>query len=417
MSTHATMTLTRGRAAPFDALITRDLPRTRMPLYPNVGIISPVLTTYGSQWTSRHQVLTRLARYFHVLWVPPAPEWRDALRDPRWRWREARIPGQPESFTVHQPPSWLPMLYRPQWVANTFARARLAAAHDTLRHRGCTRIVLYLWHVSFASTLDMVAHDLSLYHIYDEYSNAEVEQPLDPVEERLIRSVDQVITVSPTMFARKGGLNEHTARLTNGVQFEAFANPAPEPEDLARIPRPRLGYAGYIKKQLDWELLSALATRHPEWSFVFVGAMRPHPEIVPMLERMKALPNVHFLGSRTSAELARYPQHFDLCLMPYRVNDYSKYIYPLKLHEYLASGRPAISVPLPALAEVNGLVTVADGVEEWECAIARELAPGADTAARRAARQRVAREHDWDTIVDRIAHLILTRMPVAQGAA
>jgi glycosyltransferase involved in cell wall biosynthesis len=302
-------------------------------------------------------------------------------------------------------------------VAKAFAQMRLNAARNALRRRGCTRIVLYLWHVSFAAARDMVAHDLSLYHIYDEYSNAEVEQPLDPVEARLIRAVDQVITVSPTMFERKGGLNPHTIRLTNGVEFDAFATPSPEPMDLAGIPRPRVGYAGYIKKQLDWTLLCELATRHPEWSFVFVGAMRPHPEIVPMLERMEALPNVHFLGAKTTAELAHYPQHFDLCLMPYRVNDYSKYIYPLKLHEYLASGRPAVSVPIPAVAEVQDVVTVADGVEEWEQAIARELAPGADTPARRAARQAVARRHDWDTIVDQIAQLIIERMPRARGAA
>jgi len=417
MSNHAEMTLTGGPAATIHTQGVRDTASDRMPLYPEVGIISPVLTMYGSRWTSRHQVLTRLARYFHVLWIPPALEWRDTLRAPRLNWREAHIPGQPESFAIHQAPSWLPLLYRPQRVARTFARMRLNAARDALRRRGCTRIVLYLWHLSFADARDMVAHDLSIYHIYDEYSNAEVEQPLDPVEQQLIRSVDQVITVSPTMFERKGRLNPHTARLTNGVEFDAFATTVPEPSDLAHIPHPRLGYAGYIKKQLDWSLLLALATRHPEWSFVFVGAMRPHPEITPMLERMGALPNVHFLGSKTTAELARYPQHFDLCLMPYRVNDYSKYIYPLKLHEYLASGRPTVSVPIPAVAEVQNLVTVADGVDEWEQAIARELAPGADTSARRAARQAMARQHDWNTIVDQIAQLITERMPAARGAA
>lgn len=417
MSNYAEMTITGGTAALSHIQGFRDPASNQMPLFPDVGIISPVLTMYGSRWTSRHQVLTRLARYFHVLWVPPALEWRDSLRAPRLSWRETRIPGQPESFAIHQSPSWLPLLYRPRRVAKAFAQMRLNAARDALRRRGCTRIVLYLWHVSFADARDMVAHDLSLYHIYDEYSNAEVEQPLDPVEEQLIRSVDQVITVSPTMFERKGGLNPHTSRLTNGVEYDAFAMPSPEPADLARIPRPRVGYAGYIKKQLDWELLLALATRHPEWSFVFVGAMRPHPEITGLLERMQLLPNVHFLGSKTTAELAHYPQHFDLCLMPYRVNDYSKYIYPLKLHEYLASGRPAVSAPIPAIAEVRSLVRVAHGVEEWEQAIAQELAPGADTPARRAARQAMARRHDWDSIVDEIARLITDRLPAARGAA
>jgi molybdopterin-guanine dinucleotide biosynthesis protein A len=68
-----------------------------------------------------------------------------------------------------------------------------------------------------------------------------------------------------------------------------------------------VGYAGFLKKQLDWELLLALATRRPDWSFVFVGARRPHPEIAPLLERLAALPNAHFLGAKPTAELAGRP--------------------------------------------------------------------------------------------------------------
>ncbi|HEU4642467.1 MAG TPA: glycosyltransferase, partial [Gemmatimonadaceae bacterium] len=276
--------------------------------------------------------------------------------------------------------------------------------------RGCRRFVLYVWHKAFASALESVPHDASVYHIYDEFSHAEVEQPIDPAEERLIRSVDQVITLSPTMYERKGRLNPNTVRIPSGVEYEAFAQPAPEPPDLAAIPHPRVGYAGFVKKQLDWELLLALATKRPDWSFVFVGARRPHPEMASLLERLAALPNAHFLGSKPTAELARYPQHFDVCVMPYRRNDYTKYISPLKLFEYLATGRPVVSVPLPALVDAGELVTVASGVDEWEAAVARELEPDANAPARRAARQACARENDWNEVVRRIAELIEQRL-------
>jgi Glycosyltransferase len=382
------------------------------PLHPEVGILSLMLDPYGPQWLSRHQVLTRMAKYFHVLWVNPAHEWREAVGERHLLRRETRVAGVPESFTVYDPPSWLPVVYRPAWLGESLNRARLRSARAVLERRGCLRIVLYLWHVHFARATYMVRHDLSCYHIYDEYSHAEVAQPLDPVEERLIRSVDQVITVSPTMFERKGRLNPNTLQTTNGVTYDAFAQPVREPADIAAIPHPRLGYAGFLKKQLDWELLLSLASRHPEWSFVFVGAVRPHPEIEPLLERMKQLPNVHFLGAKPTTELAHYPQHFDLCLMPYRVNEYSRYISPLKLYEYLASGRPTLSIPLPALHDLNELVTVATGVEEWEGAIARGLNPAADTAERREARQAEARRHDWDAITGELAQLLLRRLTI-----
>ncbi len=383
---------------------------TSAPLHPDVGILSLAKESYSSQWLSRQQVLTRLARYYHVLWMNPASEWREALSGGRLGARESRVEGLPSSFTVYDPPGWLPVVYKPRWLGRFAARRRLRAAAAALRRRGCRRIVLYIWHVDLAEALELAPHDVSCYHIYDEYSGAEVESALDPREERLIRAVDQVITVSPTMFERKGRFNPNTLPATNGVTYEEFARRGPVPADLAGIPRPIVGYAGYIKKQLDWKLLLELASSHAAWSFVFVGERRPHAEIRELLDRMAALPNVHFLGGKPSTELARYPQHFDVCLMPYRMNDYSKYIFPLKLYEYLASGRPTVSMPLPALAGLGDLVSVATGADEWGRAIERLLAPGGDDAAASERRRAEARRHDWSVIVDEIARALGSRL-------
>jgi glycosyltransferase involved in cell wall biosynthesis len=386
----------------------------RGPLYPEVGVLSIAKERYSPQWLSRQQILTRLARYYQVLWMNPAVEWRRALRGGHLDERETHIEGLPDSFTVYDPPAWFPVVYKPAWLGRFLASQRFRAAVSALRRRGCRRIVLYVWHIELAEAVDLARHDVSCYHIYDEYSDAEVEAPLDPKEERLIRAVDQVITVSPTMFERKGRFNPNTLQVTNGVTYDAFARPGRMPAELANIPRPILGYSGYIKKQLDWKLLLELATRHPEWSFVFVGEKRPHPEIREMLDQMEALPNVHFLGGRPSTELARYPQHFDVCLMPYRMNDYSKYIFPLKLYEYLAGGRPTISMPLPALAGLGDLVSVAAGVDEWERTIERLLEPGGDAPARSRLRQTEARRHDWDVIVDEIARSLAQRLELPE---
>ncbi len=385
-----------------------------IPAHPEVGILSVAKDRYSSQWLSRQQILTRLARYYQVLWMNPAVEWRTALHGGRLRERETHIEGLPGSFTVYDPPAWLPIIYKPRWLGESLARRRYRAAVSALRRRGCHRIVLYLWHIDLVEAVRFAPHDVSCYHIYDEYSNAEVETPLDPGEERLIRAVDQVITVSPAMFERKGRINSNTLQVTNGVTYEEFARPRSMPADMVGIPRPILGYSGYLKKQLDWQLLLALATRHPEWSFVFVGEKRPHPEIGELLDRMAALPNVHFLGGKPSTELARYAQHFDVCLMPYRMNDYSKYIFPLKLYEYLAGGRPTVSMPIPALASLDNLVSVATGVEEWERTIEHLLQPGSDSPARRALRQAEARRHDWDVIVDEIARSLARRLELPE---
>jgi len=368
---------------------------------PDVGVISLALDRWGKNWKSRHQILTRLAKHFEVMWLNPALGWRDAVRARRFLSQETTPAGLPSSFVVRDSSPLTPVVYRPRVIGDALLAARLRSARAALKRRGCRRIVLYVWHVDFARALDRVPHDWSVYHIYDEYSHSEIEQPLDSVEDRLIRAVDQVITVSPTMFERKGRLNPNRMLLTNGVDYDAFAQPVAEPDDLRKIPRPRIGYAGVVKRQLDWDLILALVTRRPDWSFVFAGAHAPHPDIAETIDRLTKMPNVTFLGMKAFDELARYPQHFDVCVMPYRENDYTKYIYPLKLHEYLASGRPVVSIPLPALQGLECYVAMARGPEEWERAIQASLVGGSD--ARRAERQAEARRHDWSIIAEEIA--------------
>lgn len=393
----------------------QSAPRAARGDEPRIGILSLAVDSWGARWNSRHQVLTRLARQFQVVWVNPAPDWRRAAAAGRWKTHERSIDGLPPNFVVHDSSALTPIVYRPRWLSHALLRARLARARASLERRGCTHIVLYVWHVDYADAVSAVRSELSVYHIYDEYSHSEHELPIDAAEERLVRSVGQVFTVSPMMQARKGVLNRHSTLLSNGVDYEAFATPVREPADLQSIPHPRLGYTGYIKKQIDWDLLLELAQRRPDWSFVFVGARHVHPEIDAVLRRLDALPNVHFLGEKPTSELSRYPQHFDVCLMPYRVNDYTKYIYPLKLHEYLATGRPVVSVPLPALKGSEHLVMMARGTDAWEQAIARQLEPGARDADRERARRAEAKSHDWSAIADRIATVIRER--IADGEA
>ena len=256
---------------------------------------------------------------------------------------------------------------------------------------------------------NLVSCDLSCYHIDDEYSFSPVECGIQPQEERLIRSVGQVFVHSPAMLEKKGALNPHTQLVPNGVDYDLFAQPLSEPDDLRSIPHPRIGYTGVLKKMLDWQLVDALTGKHKEWSFVFVGPVA-HAEIQPILAQLSKRPNVHILPGRSARELAHFPQHFDVCIMPYRLDDYTKYIYPLKLHEYLASGSPAVASPIRSLKEFSDVVSLAEGEQEWSNALLRALSPAETSPNRRAARQRTAQTHDWQTIVERIANTMVERL-------
>ena len=376
------------------------------PRIPEVGVIGLVPDRWHWQWQPRHQVMTRLAQYFPVVWMNPAENWRHSLNFRKLLARRTETPVAETAFVVHTPSPLLPEFYSLSWLAKLTLAKRLQDSRRLLLKMGCKKVVLYLWRPEFAPALDCVPYDLSCYHIDDEYSFSTVETPTPQLEASLIARVDQVFIHSPALLEKKGKINPNTSHTPNGVDFDAYMRPVPEPADLAGIPHPRIGYSGHVKKQLDWPLLMELSATHPEWCFVFVGAATAHPEMAPHLEELSRRTNVRFLGGKTARELAAYPQHFDVCLMPYQQDDYTKYIYPLKLHEYLASGRPIVGTPIASLEPFRSVVWLPENTQQWSAAISEALRPAANSAQVCAARQSVAQKHDWQILVRQIAEIL-----------
>lgn len=364
---------------------------------PRVGILALVAEPWSMRWSTRHQILTRLSSYFPVVWVTPAHEWRDS-RSRFGRQSFTRPLDEYPNFVVYEPEAMLPILYRPKVAAALLERIRLRRARKMLKSMGCTHVILSIWHPRFSDDVNLIPHLVSLFHVDDDYSFSDEERELDPAERRLLEGADQVFVHSNTLLERNKPHARRIALSPNGVDCELYSAATDEPSDLANIPRPRIGYTGYIKQQINWDMMLALAQRHKGWSFVFVGRRSPHPEISAILDKLDALPNVYFLGEKTTADLARYPQHFDVCMMPYRINRYTKYINPLKLNEYRATGRPSVGAAIPSLASAAG-VAVATSTGEWSTAIAEALDPALNTPEIIAERQSLAMAFDWNTIV------------------
>jgi len=159
-----------------------------------------------------------------------------------------------------------------------------------------------------------------------------------------------------------------------------------------------------LKGQLDLRLLAALAARHGQWSFVFVGPLASLGDAGTWVEHLSRMPNVHFLGEKEVGELPAYTQHLDVCTMCYVMNDYTKFIYPLKLHEYLAAGRPVVATPIRSLQEFRGVIELATTEEEWSRALEQSLSVEAQSPAQALGRQDVARGYDWNDLVQKIAY-------------
>ncbi len=384
--------------------------REAPPLMPDVGVLALVPDESLELWQPRHYVLTRLARFFQVLWVAPAPDWREMFYKlnglKQGDKRTLNLPG----LNIHDPLFPFPRFYRPSWLAEYMFDARIKRAHRALLRLGCRKVILYIWRPEFAAAISSIPFDVSCFHMDDEYSFSELELPPSEAEVSLIKKVDQVFIHSPRLMERKGAINPNTTFIPNGVDFEAYAKPVQEPRDLSFIPRPRIGYVGVIKRQLNWPLIWELVKRHQAWSFVFVGPRSSHAEILTLVEELSRRPNVYFIGPKTVAELPGYPQHCDACIMPYHVNGYTNNIYPLKLHEYLASGRPVVSSPIRSLQDFEGVISLVEGPNDWSLALTRVVQPMAADREAMIRRREIARQYDWNKLVRKLAQILCERL-------
>jgi glycosyltransferase involved in cell wall biosynthesis len=375
----------------------------------NPGVIALVPDHWNGIVTVRHQVLRRLARVMPVIWLNPAASWGDSRAPLMTRlfdsW-EVPSPG----LHVLTPGLRHPTVYRSKSLARMFVRSRLRAAKRRLESLGCNKFSLYLWRDEFMSALRLAEVDFTCYHIDDEYSFSEKEIPISEREQRILETVDQVVIHSPGLLEKKGRINPRTSFIPNGVDYAKFSTPMECPADLGNIPKPVLGYAGVIKKQLDLALFVAIAKARPNYSLVLVGPVMNVSGRENQLESLKSLPNVYILGERPAELLPSYVQHFNVCLMCYEMNSYTQYIYPLKLNEYLATGRPVVSTPIATIVTTHPPVLTASSLEEWLVAIDQSLAPEAMSPSLVELRQSVASQHDWDLLVNKIAKLFIDGM-------
>ncbi len=375
------------------------------PLHPEIGVISVQYHRWTPLFMTQHYVMSYLSEHFPIQWIDRADPWRNFFN---WTPADPPAPTPPPSIEVDRAPRRLARYYRPAWLANLTFDARIRRARQRLIERGCRKVILYLWRPEYARALKSAKFDLTCYHIDDDYTFSTVEVPVPEEERALIRSVDQVVIHSPGLMARMGSINPATAWVPQGVNYQEFATPVSAPADLEGIPRPILGYMGNLKRQLDWQLLGEVARRRPDWSFVFVGPTSAHDEAAAGIARLKALGNAWFTGGREVTELPAYVQQFDVCMMPYRVDSYTNSIYPLKLHDYLATGHPVVSTPIRTALDFRPTIEVAAGADEWIAAIERALSPKNRSAAVREARRNVAREFDWRRVIQRLADTLLT---------
>jgi UDP-galactopyranose mutase len=206
-----------------------------------------------------------------------------------------------------------------------------------------------------------------VYDCMDELSAFKGAPPsLRRREAELFERADLVFTGGQSLYEAKRDQHPQVYAFPSSIDAPHFAqarNLNGEPEDQAHIPHPRLGFFGVIDERMNLELVDAVAAARPDWQLVLIG---PVVKIDPADLPRRA--NIHYPGSKSYAELPAYLAGWDVALMPFALNESTRFISPTKTPEYLAAGRPVVSTSIRDVVRPygeSGMVRIADTPEEF----------------------------------------------------
>ncbi|MBO8129067.1 MAG: glycosyltransferase [Peptococcaceae bacterium] len=289
------------------------------------------------------------------------------------------------------------------WMARTIKKAIKACKTET--------VDLYTFLPNAVDLLPYFSFHRVIYDCVDDHAaftgliNAGVVYQM---EKELMAEADLSFATAKRLLEDRKDWSTHLYLIPNGAEYEHFAAEEKEekkkevPADLAGVPHPIAGFVGGISDWVDIPLLTNVAKKMKEVSFVLIGPVSTN------VDALKQLPNVKLLGAKPYRQLPRYIRQFDTCLIPFRINKLTESVNPIKLFEYLSAGKPVVSTPLPEVFAYREVVEIAGDEEEMIQAINKTLEPKAREKENVQKRQQVGRENSWDARWQLALHYIKT---------
>lgn len=378
---------------------------------------------WDAHFTVVHGTTLRLAQQNRVLYMEPPDSAASVLHQRGARAALQRPFHRLERFgdtfgVYHVPPLFLPFQPYSRAILRSIEWTYLRMVRDGMRQMGLVDPLLWVYQFNTVGIVDALRPPVTVYECLEEAAgfttNPRKRQYVRELDARLCRRADVVFVPNAQMHATRQPLNPNIAMLPWPVDYEHYSqamNPdLGVPADLRCIAPPIIGFYGNLDaRRFDVPLIEGLARRRPDWSFVLIGGLWPGFDPGPL----RSQPNVHLLGEKRLADLPAYLRGFDVGIIPYALNEFTRSITPLKLMEYLATGKPVVSAPLPAALPFADVLGIAGGVEEFEARITAALA---DPQGGRAARLEVAREHDWNHCMQRKAERVVGLLQQRRGA-
>lgn len=247
---------------------------------------------------------------------------------------------------------------------------------------------------------------LIIYYCIDNFrASSALARKIQKSEISLLKKADLLFVTSNALYRYCCEYNPNVHVFPFAVDFEKFEKVRSSnfiPNELKEIKKPIIGYVGGVHKWIDLPLIKEMVQRFPQYSFVFVGPIQTD------ISLLTGLKNVYFLGKKNHEEIPHFINNFDVCIIPYFISDYTNSVYPTKLNEYHALGKPVVSTELPEVTYFNArndnLVFVAKTHDEF----AEYIAMAVNSRDERLVNKRIssAKNNSWSTRIAQMSELI-----------
>lgn len=379
------------------------------------------LIVFGEDWgrhpSSTQHLIHYLAKERQVIWVNsiglrrPRVNWHDCKRMLHkliswWQRGNAKqLVKLPNNLHLIQPlvfPAARSRILR--WL-NRFLLSRKinnTCKQQNISHRD-------LW-ISLPSAVDFVGHLHEMQVIYycgDDFNAlAGVDHShISQCELDLVDKADHILVASQMLWTKFASLQQWRQKLAlfeHGVDLKLFTCPAPKAAIL-HDERPVVGFYGSIAAWLDYTLIAEVARALPHWRFVLIGRIETDIFEIEQIDNIEIFPPV------PHHELPSYVQHWNVSWLPFLDCDQIKSCNPLKLKEYLASGRPVISTPFQAVDRYRHVVDIVRNSHELIAAIERCAQPHLNTTDQMKRQRTVVANESWLAKADGVSQLILEK--------
>lgn len=337
----------------------------------NKDIICISTSNWGLNWGSRQHIMSILSEKNRVLYI----EYQASILHPlkykflRQNIKFSRLLKINERLFIYRPKINLPFGYYSNYINNINQKYLLVQLKQIMCRLNIQRPLLWIFAPCSFKIVGKLGEEISIYHCIDAFKHEKTislrYKVIERMERKLRENCDIIFASSKNIFQEMSSSRSNVFYIPSAVDanFLKYKSNGNISFQVQHIPKPRIGFVGTVDSRLDVELIRYIAAKEPDWSFVFIGTIADKK----VAAHLRKYNNIHFLGFKKKEELPFYIEQMDICTIPYKVNEFTRSISPVKIYEYLSLGKPTVSTQLPEVLSLSkdNLIKIAEDKEKF----------------------------------------------------